>query len=1037
MSLLPRRFRPLPAFFFLCSIHLFAAPAPDPPAADAPDFGPALDLFSSFGLESLDPSGQYSSFSLFSQSENFQPVSRYFRSPFSNKAWVSPASGDLPARFLFFGGFGGACRRVSDPDPASNSAAVCLADWNAADSSLSNDVSELLLALRGSGEPGSDALPSSSFDEISPDVVSQPEIAGALLLVAVHLRQAGFAPEANQIADLLFRAAGDRASVVRAAADHLAFGLYFAATARLSAARDWSAYRDDLQSILDRFGFSWSMAPALELLLSKVDARRSSPFPSFDGVDPEFVRGIAEISGPDASLVGQLGMNLLVNPAIQLELASPDNSPALRFFSRGIHAIPDLVAMSGSDFLVPPGNAESFLPTRFSHSSRNNAPIQSPDALLDSLNPKPASLGSLCADFLSLLVPRPESRSFASGDDLQDLLDAANAFYENHSADSPFRLAAACIAQGSPSQSDAVSHSLLLSRNSNVVAFAESIPLFTNVWSDQSYSLLNHRSKSFLLAYASAHPERAAAVLPPIVASIRDQLPARLVVLDPGRRERESKSIAQFLDSLSNAPGANPDAADSDSSAQDLAASRLARQVENLPPRDAVGVYLQGIVSKDDPTLRRSLLDSFLLLWRYQWHQESPGDPAGANAFARGRRLIERFDDDLFSDPLYASKVAAAARSNPPPPAASNSPANHAVSPLIPLDYRDLWRDLLGDSRPIPPSPARHPMSGNPSPARSSVADGAAFVLASILLDVRGNSPKRLEDSLLLGDRLLPFWRSVARAALDGLPAADWPPFPSPDDLPPPALSNLVDQLLAKAGSDPAAILRNLEPGALLALARAEESSPELRQALAPRANRVVATHAGDVPDAPALLQPFADSVLSPESFDSLLALAFSMAARSNSVAVSFERNPWLDGAAVSIRSNSAAASQFFPSPPRGAPPRVFVFFNMGDRFRHLAEWNAVPPSTSPAATNEPSASPLPENLDDLSPEALADMAIAMHGAQRSSRVDSEAQSLLRKAVQEVSSGQRSSLAALSISFTVVLPQAGDALPAVDFEWSM
>lgn len=1061
---LPSPRRPPFPVLLLCAALGLGAPAR---ANDAPDYGPALALFDAFGLPPLDPDGRYAALTLQERnSRELQPFSNLHQFPLIGKGWIWPATDDRPARFLFLGGLDGPCRTQGSSAPAS----LPLAAWNTTGADIRQDVDSVLRLLRPpEDKPGAleeeeeeeevydeDDDPLDQAEQTRKYIRSQIErgdAAGALLLAAAHFRQAGLESEANEIVHRVFQVAGDHARVVRQAVEHLAKIHYSQAGVRLADSRDWRAFRDDLQSVLDRFRLAWDKAPALEYLIGNVDRRLAGELPAGDGLDDEAARFFAAMSPADVQLLHYMRLSIVLNPAIQIALLSaPDDDPGSRFLARGIHMIPPLLAVAESDYLLIPALQPTYS-RRYSsweYSSDSEKALKSAAELYQELDAKPPALGETALDLLKVLVPQSEQTSRASN--TPDLIQAARAFYSAHAADTPVQLAEFYLAVGDSNQRASALETLLKSSHPDHLAKAETYLFSSNIWAQNTYSLLDHSAASQIEAYLAAHPERAPNALPPFVALLNEQIPKRLPMLNDSRREREADAARQFISRLAKLlKGRKPDVPlpVADGEPPEIQAHLLARDIlaksMGLSHRDAIGLFLDEIIARPDPALRQALLAMLIHMVQYSWSTPT-GDPASdrQNPYQRMQELGELFDDALFNAPDYVARVANRAQQAradaAASPAAPETPAepDPAAAPPIPLrDFAPRWEILLADTNSPPLLSRAHP-SQIGRPVATTVADSAAYALAAITLETHNLDHARQLEFIRLGPRLAPHWHRVARAILDDVPRQDLPPFPAADHADPSSLSNLLVRLAAEP-ANAAELLREADPSLLLAVEQAADKDRTLRAALAPAANRIRGIDDGSDPSLAPLLQPFTGARLSTNLFHDLLLAATACATQSLPASLSFQRDPWLDGAVLVATTNvpDYVADNFRDAT---SPNRALIqVFCQSLNTHATAPW-FVPLAPAPdkagdgsdddVSDSPPAAFSLDNlgeavDLDSLSPDMLAQIAAAM-AADRSTIDDSgsaEEREAILRTLDAFASGAKSPFTELLVSFMVILPR--------------
>ena len=1060
----------------VAGLLLFCRPA----SADAPaipDYGAALGLFQSLGLDAVAPGGQYVTLSLEGNGgREQQPLANLYQMPFTGKGWVWPGEKDQPARYLFIGGLGGTCRA---PGKA-QADGLPVATWRSTDADLGKEVAQLLRLLRGAAKNAADAEDADEDAEDSDEdgseyayrQIAQGDASGALLLAAVHIYQAGLTNEANEIADRVFTLVQDRSAVVRHAVAHLAKCQYSAAGARLASTRDWRAYREDLRGLLDRFGLAWDKAPGLEVLIGKVDRQLAGAPPGGEGLDEAAARFFADISPDDVQLLDQLKLAVVLNPAVQLALLSaPEDEAGRRFFARGIHMVPPLLAVVDSDYLLPAAVEVSsrYGYSSYSYSSGDEKALKSAEEIYEELENKPPSLGDTALELLKGFIPLPAQSSPEDGK--SNTVQEVRAFYEAHAADSPLALATRYLAEGNGNQSSSALDILIRSKDSNVLSLVEAHLFSSNIWSTSSYTVLDGGTVMNIHSYFARHPERAKAVLPDFLARLKEQLPDRLAKLDESRRKQEAQNVKQILASLAQAARTSRGEEKAKTASgeeeetpmlilQQLGTS-LAQKSEGMRPREIVELALGEILAQKDAALRQSLLMTLMGLYQYCQRNAEQGREEKSR-YPQAHELDELFDDALFLAPDYAAQVAARARAIQEAEATrvaaeatetnAAPPAGETGNPL--LDFADQWEVLLADERGPKKNQPEYFSRMGMSP-KTTVADLAAYVVASIALDMRDLAPDRQLEIHSLGNRLFPYWRKVARAALDGTPAEALPPLPSAGNMEPKSVSRLVERLSAAPPDERGPLVRGLDADSLLALAQAAAKDKALRAALAPAANRVDGIgEESDKAFAP-LLEPFVGSVLSTNLFDALRQVALSLATQSVAATVTFQRNPWMDGTTVSISTNGAGRASYRGYDPWGGRPennQAHVFVQCQGPNAHggaiwavdlpAAETNNAPPAAAGSETDmQKILSQFGVTLDeaDLSPETLAQMAAAMAGARSSldAPANQEQQELLLKTVDQFASGAKSPLTELEIAFHISLPtpEGDDENSEIDVEF--
>lgn len=1042
-----------------------------------PDYGPALGLFQSLGLAAAEPGGQYVTLSLDGMSRSpQQPVADVYGMPLAGKAWVWPATNGQPARYLFLGGLGGACRDPNAP-PGDDPAALelPLASWRTGDADLAKDATTLLRLLRG---PAADAGQPAEDDEDS-DVevdngeyfrrrLTQGDSSGALLLAAVHLHQVGLKDEANEVVDILFRLAQDRSVVVRQAAAHLANAQYAVAGSRLALSRDWPAYRHDLQAILDRFGLAWDKAPGIELLVAKVDRQIAGQLPAGTGLDEDAARTLAALSPQDVQLFNQLQLAVVLNPAVQLALLStPDTDGAAHFFARGLHMVPALLAVADSDYLLPAPlqihSSSHYTSYHYSYSSSSrDQGLKSAEKIFEELQNKPPTLGDSASALLGALIPmRPPESPVSPEESKSNLVAEARAFYAAHASNSPLELATLFLSGGNDQQASAALEILMRSRDSNALARVETYLFSSNFWMQTPYSVINGFAAMGIQSFSTQYPARAAALLPDFLEMVKSELPERLKSVEESRHEDVAQEAKQLLALLVQAlraargekepaPAANTEEPADPMLAVHQASSDLMEKTAGLPPQEAVGVFLDGIIGQPDAATRQYLLSNLLGLYQYHW-QDNAAAPRRKERhdIQQVQKWLKLFDDALFLAPDYPAQIAARARAaretaaaqpSAAAPATNAAPAQ-ALSDAGMAAYATQWEVLLADTRYPDVGRSRFAERMRTQP-KTTVADSAATTLASIALNILDQGRESWNENSQLGHRLLPYWHQVARAVLAGTPPDALPPLPSADRMSPDAVSNLVAKIRAASSAELPDLFRDLDPDALLALARAASKDKPLRTHLAPAANLVRAIGADADPAFAAQLEPFVGQAFSTNVFASLLETATALATQSVAAVVQFQRVPWLEGATIAIVTNAPGDSEYgsydlFSESPVLDQAQIFVQCqapNANEGALWLVDLPA--PDSSGATGSVAAAESGMQNMmaqfgveveaADLSPEMLAELTQAMAETESNGLFpdNQESQQQLLKTIDQLASGAKSPLTEWSILFQIHLPQA-------------
>lgn len=274
------------------------------------------------------------------------------------------------------------------------------------------------------GDAGADARKGARFiDSLKweGDPVWLHRYPGRLFLLAYGLWQRGDATNATILLEALARRAGGAEGAAREAMNLVANGEYENLYRAFRNDHDWTAYRDGIRLLLEKYPDGWTWTPAVRHLLEKVDARL---------VDPAALpAGAAEWSEIDRSQAAALaglrvvrgGDDVYDDPPVlwiapsgwRDQVKEPlDAEMAVRV--RGLQAVPFLLAlMEGDDLLTEADRAEvgkdgsyrdrldpPTLAERNARRGRGVPPVEE-YALLD----RPATRGEVARRWLRELLP--------------------------------------------------------------------------------------------------------------------------------------------------------------------------------------------------------------------------------------------------------------------------------------------------------------------------------------------------------------------------------------------------------------------------------------------------------------------------------------------------------------------------------------------------------------------------------------------------------------------------------------------------------
>ncbi len=265
---------------------------------------------------------------------------------------------------------------------------------------------------------------------------------------------------------------------------------------------------------------------------------------------------------------------------------------------------------------------------------------------------------------------------------------------------------------------------------------------------------------------------------------------------------------------------------------------------------------------------------------------------------------------------------------------------------------------------------------------------------------------------------------------MDGTPITELPALPRAENTDAAAVSNLVERLYSSSYDTRADLVRGLEPGMLLALARIEAEDHGLQTALAPDANRILRIEAASDPAHAPLLAPLVASSLSTNLLDQLIQVATSLATQSVAATITLQRAPWFDGTSLNITTNPTDTFNPYHDFGMDQPALVLMCHSQSDHDMILWDLDVPPPETDLAADGDLAdmLSQLGVSMEDaeIPPEMKAQMAEAMARmrSERSGMVHSsdEDKADFVQTVDEYASGERPTLPGLMVSIIIALP---------------
>jgi len=369
------------------------------------------------------------------------------------------------------------------------------------------------------------------------------ELHGRLMLFAVQLHAAGETESANKVATALFNAVDNDPALIDGAISHLADNLYTATAEEFFKDTDWEKYRSAATALLEKFPRGWSNAPAVALLISKLEKRSTTPpVPSLPGIElkPEalellgrFLEKQEAVTDVEALAAAQ-GININDYPAemrpqiiamlhergmgisssdsgiwllpSEGEGESSDTSPAGKLKAMGMDGFIALAAVATDETLVPirhSGDGSSYY-------SSNESPAAVILQRYANLS-RPTSRGEIAVSLLSAVLPTQSEDEYgrSSETDPAELSAAAIEFWKKNHEKSPVELATLYIAEGNASQQSLASSFLAASADpaahaafeKTVLASDDPLALISNV--DEYLGTRKAAAKEFAAAYIS------------------------------------------------------------------------------------------------------------------------------------------------------------------------------------------------------------------------------------------------------------------------------------------------------------------------------------------------------------------------------------------------------------------------------------------------------------------------------------------------------------------------------------------------------
>lgn len=311
------------------------------------------------------------------------------------------------------------------------------------------------------------------------------QLHGRLMLFAAQLHAAGETDSANKLAAALFNAVNEDTALIDGAISHLADTIYAATAESFFENTDWDNYLSECTALLEKFPRGWANAPAVALLVSKLEKRTDTQTtPSLPGItlNPEAIllldkllektetvtdinalaaaQGInindypPEMRSEIIAMLSQRGMGgfsqehgIWLLPAEEAD-QSPDNTPAGKLKALRMDGLIALAAVTTDETLVPARHTSR----RSSYYSSNESAAEQIRKRYQSLA-RPTTRGEIAVSLLTSVIPTPENRYGSSDEtDPAALSQEAIAFWKSNKDKSPVELATLYMMEGNSSQ---------------------------------------------------------------------------------------------------------------------------------------------------------------------------------------------------------------------------------------------------------------------------------------------------------------------------------------------------------------------------------------------------------------------------------------------------------------------------------------------------------------------------------------------------------------------------------------------------------
>ena len=394
--------------------------------------------------------------------------------------------------------FGKMLRKYNEKNPEPEKAAPP----KEAESLASRDVKKIVAAL---GKPN-------VAEEIENSMRwGNSVIGGRILLFAAQLRAAGDSESADLLANTLFQVVSNDEALIDQALTHLGDTEYDKIATQFFDDYDWDAYLSSCRALLGKFPRGWANAPAVALLVSRLEKRESTPpaTPSLPGVvfNPEALALIEKVMEKadgkvsDEELARARGIDLKDYPARQRAMIldslreeglgvsynntglwllpsddaeeEADSSSIGKLQALGMDSVIVLAAIAGDESLVPVRKSRD---GSSGYYSSDESPAENIRRRYENLN-RPVSRGEIAKGLLSGVVPTQEDEYGGDQIDSDSVADAATELWTAHRDDTAVELAVFYMQEGSESQRVSASAWLAASADPSAAAAFEAAVL--------------------------------------------------------------------------------------------------------------------------------------------------------------------------------------------------------------------------------------------------------------------------------------------------------------------------------------------------------------------------------------------------------------------------------------------------------------------------------------------------------------------------------------------------------------------------------